>query len=83
MCIRDRYDGAEYRAQLIRDTSSQNGGDGDIMSTKKRRDIKMCIRDRTNTDRSFKLSETLINDFAIKKLDEFKTAVKEKLKNLS
>ena len=37
----------------------------------------------TNTDRSFKLSETLINDFAIKKLDEFKTAVKEKLKNLS
>ena len=34
------YDGAEYRAQLIRDTSSQNGGDGDIMSTKKRRDIK-------------------------------------------
>lgn len=37
----------------------------------------------TNTDRSFKLSETLINDFAIKKLDEFKTAVKEKFKNLS
>ena len=34
------YDGAEYRAQLIRDISSQDGGDGDIISTKKRRDIK-------------------------------------------
>ena len=34
------YDGAEYRAQLIRDISSQDGGDDDIISTKKRRDIK-------------------------------------------
>ena len=34
------YDGAEYRAQLIRDICSQDGGDGDIISTKKRRDIK-------------------------------------------
>lgn len=34
------YDGAEYRAQLIRDISSQDGGDDDIISTKKRRDVK-------------------------------------------
>ena len=27
------YDGAEYRAQLIRDIYSQDGGDGDIIST--------------------------------------------------
>ena len=35
-----------------------------------------------NMDRSFALSETLINDFAIKKIDEFKATVKEKLEKL-
>lgn len=38
------YDGAEYRAQLIRDISSQDGGDDDIISTKKRRDVKAFTR---------------------------------------
>lgn len=33
----------------------------------------------TNIERSFKLSETLINDYATKSLDEFKQAVNEKL----
>lgn len=36
----------------------------------------------TNIDRSFNLSETLINDYATKKIDEFKRAVTEKLRNL-
>lgn len=36
----------------------------------------------TNVDRSFGLSETLINDYATKNIDEFKTAVNEKLRRL-
>lgn len=36
----------------------------------------------TNIDRSFGLSETLINDYTTKSIDEFKTAVNEKLKKL-
>ena len=36
----------------------------------------------TNIDRSFGLSETLINDYATKSIDEFKTAVNEKLQKL-
>lgn len=36
----------------------------------------------TNIDRSFGLSETLINDYATKSIDEFKTAVNEKLRKL-
>lgn len=35
-----------------------------------------------NIDRSFTLSETLINNYAIKKIDEFKNAVKEKLRDI-
>lgn len=35
-----------------------------------------------NVDRSFNMSETLINDYTTKKIDEFKTAVNEKLKSL-
>ena len=36
----------------------------------------------TNVERSFGLSETLINDYAIKNLDEFKKAVNEKLRSI-
>jgi len=36
----------------------------------------------TNIERSFKFSETLINDYAVKNLDEFKQAVNEKLNNI-
>ena len=36
----------------------------------------------TNIERSFNLSETLINDYATKSLDEFKQAVNEKLHSL-
>lgn len=36
----------------------------------------------TNIDRSFGLSETLINDYATKSIDEFKSAVNEKLRKL-
>lgn len=36
----------------------------------------------TNMDRSFELSETLINDYATKSIDEFKIAVNEKLRKL-
>lgn len=36
----------------------------------------------TNMDRSFRLSETLINDFVIKSVDEFKVAVNERLQKL-
>lgn len=36
----------------------------------------------TNMDRSFGLSETLINDYAAKSIDEFKTAVNEKLRKI-
>lgn len=36
----------------------------------------------TNVDRSFGLSETLINDYATKSIDEFKRAVNEKLRRL-
>lgn len=36
----------------------------------------------TNIERSFTLSETLINDYATKNIDEFKAAVKEKLRNI-
>ena len=36
----------------------------------------------TNMDRSFGLSETLINDYATKSIDEFKTAVNEKLRKI-
>lgn len=36
----------------------------------------------TNIDRSFGLSETLINGYATKSIEEFKTAVNEKLKEL-
>lgn len=36
----------------------------------------------TNMDRSFGLSETLINDYATKRIDEFKAAVNEKLRKL-
>lgn len=36
----------------------------------------------TNVERSFSLSETLINDYATKNLHEFNTAVKEKLKTV-
>lgn len=35
-----------------------------------------------NMDRSFFLTETLINNYTIKKIDEFKIAVNEKLKKL-
>lgn len=36
----------------------------------------------TNMDRSFGLSETLINNYATKNIDEFKRAVNEKLRRL-
>ena len=36
----------------------------------------------TNVERSFELSETLINDYATKSLDEFKKAVNDKIRNL-
>ncbi len=36
----------------------------------------------TNIDRSFGLSETLINDYATKNIDEFKRTVNEKLRKL-
>ena len=36
----------------------------------------------TNIDRSFTLSENLINDYATKNIDEFKNAVNEKLQKL-
>lgn len=36
----------------------------------------------TNVNRSFGLSETLINDFVTKSIDEFKAAVNEKLQKL-
>lgn len=36
----------------------------------------------TNIDRSFGLSETLINDYVTKNIDEFKAAVNETLKKL-
>lgn len=36
----------------------------------------------TNIERSFTLSETLINDYAIKNIDEFKAAVNEKLRSI-
>lgn len=36
----------------------------------------------TNIERSFNLSETLINDYATKSLDEFKQAVNEKLHSI-
>jgi hypothetical protein len=36
----------------------------------------------TNMDRSFGLSETLINDYATKSIDEFKASVNEKLRKL-
>lgn len=36
----------------------------------------------TNMDRSFGLSETLINDYATKNIDEFKAAVQERLRKL-
>ena len=32
-----------------------------------------------NMDKSFSLSETLINDYVVKTIDEFKNEVKEKL----
>lgn len=35
----------------------------------------------TNMERSFSLSESLINDYAVKNLEEFKSAVNEKLHN--
>lgn len=35
-----------------------------------------------NIERSFNLSENLINDYAIKNLDEFKAEVDEKIRNL-
>lgn len=35
-----------------------------------------------NMDKSFQMSDTLINDFATKKLQEFKDAVNEKLRGL-
>lgn len=36
----------------------------------------------TNIERSFTLSETLINDYATKSIDEFKAAVNEKLRSI-
>lgn len=36
----------------------------------------------TNIDRSFGLSETLINDYATKNIDEFKAVINERLKKL-
>ena len=36
----------------------------------------------TNMERSFNLSESLINDYAVKNLEEFKTAVNEKMRNI-
>lgn len=36
----------------------------------------------TNMERSFGLSESLINDYATKSLDEFKKAVNEKLRSI-
>lgn len=36
----------------------------------------------TNIDRSFVLSETLLNDYTTKGIDEFKSAVNEKLRKL-
>lgn len=36
----------------------------------------------TNVDRSFGLSETLINDYTTKNIEEFKAAVNEKLRKL-
>lgn len=36
----------------------------------------------TNIERSFILSETLINDYATKNIDEFKAAVNEKLRSI-
>ena len=35
-----------------------------------------------NIERSFTLSETLINDYATKNIDEFKVAVNEKLRSI-
>ena len=36
----------------------------------------------SNMERSFNLSESLINDYAIKNLEEFKMAVNEKMRNI-
>lgn len=36
----------------------------------------------TNIERSFTLSETLINEYATKNIDEFKAAVNEKLRSI-
>lgn len=43
---------------------------------------KWIERLSNNMERSFSLSETLITDYATKKIDEFKKAVEEKLKEI-
>lgn len=47
-------------------------------------DVKKLWLDRlaSNMERSFGLSETLVNNYATKSIDEFKEAVKDKLRRI-
>lgn len=74
-----REEQAKFYHQILPDIEDKLKGDEAINDEMRRIWIDRLV---ANMDRSFNLSESLINDYAVKNLDEFKTAVNEKMRNI-
>lgn len=74
-----REEQAKFYHQVLPDIEDKLKGDEAINDEMRRIWIDRLV---ANMDRSFNLSESLINDYAVKNLDEFKTAVNEKMRNI-
>lgn len=76
MLVRFRNEQELFYHKLLPDISKKLSEDTGIDDEMKKKWLNRLV---TNIERSFNLSERLINDYAIKSLDEFKQAVDEKL----
>jgi hypothetical protein len=74
-----RKEQEEFYYQLLPDISQKLNNDDGIDNEMKKIWLNRLT---TNIERSFNLSETLINDYATKSLDEFKQAVDEKIRSV-
>lgn len=79
MLERFRKEQETFYKQVLPDIIDKLNRDGGVDEEMKKIWLK---RLSTNIERSFNLSETLINDYATKNLDEFKQAVNEKLHSI-
>ena len=79
MLARFRNEQELFYHKLLPDISKKLSADAGIDDEMKKIWLNRLT---TNIERSFSLSETLINDYATKSLDEFKQAVNERLHSI-